>query len=48
MSFIKQSTLVLITALLVNYIPSIFEPKLPPIVEGEFKPEFMDVAETFR
>ena len=48
MGFLKQSVVVLVTAVLFIYIPQLFEPNLPPIVEGDFQPEFMDVAESFR
>ena len=48
MGVLKQSLVVLITAIIVTNIPKWFEPRLSPIVEGDFPPEFMEVAETFR
>ena len=48
MGALKQSTIILVTAILVVVIPKWLEPNLPPIVEGEFHPEFMEVAEIFR
>ncbi|XP_053380220.1 beta-lactamase domain-containing protein 2-like [Mercenaria mercenaria] len=48
MTFIQVPVLVLLIALLFYYIPKIPEPKLLPIVEGFFQPEFMEVALVFR
>ena len=48
MSLFKLSIAVALTAIFVVYVPTMFEPNLPPIVEGNFQPEFMEVAETLR
>ena len=48
MSAVKLAVAVALTSVAFVYVPMMFEPNLPPIVEGNFQPEFMEVAETFR
>ncbi|KAK3611826.1 hypothetical protein CHS0354_040498 [Potamilus streckersoni] len=48
MYMLKHVIMVVVMAGVINYIPSLFKSKLPPIVEGFFQPEFIQVAETFR
>ena len=48
MGSIRIPICVALTAIVITYLPTLFEPNLPPIVEGYFQPEFMEVAETLR
>lgn len=48
MELFKLAVAVALTAIFITYLPAVFEPKVPPIVEGYFQPEFMDVAENLR
>ena len=48
MDVFKISIAVALTAVVVLYVPTLFEPNLPPIVEGNFQPEFIEVAEKLR